>query len=81
MEKLAIRVRVVFKDGKTEVFENVTEIHYNYESTIAKITGERRIALESDIDSTGSTHLIDNIEEFEAELTKVVERDENKDSV
>ena len=43
--------------------ENITEIHYRYESAIAN-----RIAFESDVEGTGMTMALEDIFEFEAKL-------------
>ena len=53
---------VRFKNGAETTFENVTEIHFGYESVMSKV----RIAFESDIEAQGYTYDITEIAEFEA---------------
>ena len=49
---------------KQEIFENITEVHYNYKQMgIGKETN--RVAFESDIHGTGTTQPIEEIQEFE----------------
>ena len=63
-------VRIKYKDGRKEIRNNVTEIHYNYPSLIG-----RQVAFESDIHGTGGSVFIDEIEEFEAILANKKEKD------
>jgi hypothetical protein len=71
VEKLGFKVRikyhidsVFFANGViNQTFRNVTEIHYNYPSAVAN-----SVAFESDVHSTGQTHLLSDIQEFEAEM-------------
>lgn len=62
-----MRVRITFTEdspfkGATEILENITEIHYCYNTPM----NEPRTAFESDIDSTGITYENRWIKEFEA---------------
>ncbi len=59
---------VKFKNGKTETFNNLTEVHWDY-STI----GNRRVAFETDIHGTGFTYEIDKIESVEIDTAVMVE--------
>ena len=50
-----------FKQGEVErIVNNLTEVHYNYPSPIAP-----QVAFESDIDATGFTVKISDIQEIE----------------
>ena len=67
MTQFGFKVKIKFKKdslfkGKSSIYHNVTEIHYNFDSDFPW----KRIAFESDIHKTGLTHIIDDIEEFEA---------------
>ena len=54
-----------FREGeKTQTLRNVTEIHYNYPGAVKG----KSIAFESDIQGTGITHILSDIEEFETVL-------------
>jgi len=64
-------VRIKFSDGREEIMENITEIHYNFPSIMLTELGTR-IAFESDIDATGSTHRMCDIVEFEAIENKLI---------
>ena len=55
-----MNVVVTFTDGKTITFNNVTEIHYNFE-------GSNQVAFESDIHSHGMNVYLNTIKEFEVE--------------
>lgn len=46
-----------------EELRNVTEIHFNYPSVVA-----RQVAFESDIHETGKTVFVSHIQEFETTL-------------
>ena len=72
MKNNGFNVRIKYKDGREEMRNNVTEIHYNYPSPIIE---QRKVAFESDIHGMGGTVEIDNIEEFEAILAKKKEKD------
>ncbi len=55
-----MNVVVTFNDGTIRTFNNVTEIHYNFE-------GSNQIAFESDIHSHGMNIYTNSIKEFEVE--------------
>ena len=58
---LGMRVTIRYSDsGNTGTLNNVTEVHYGYESW-----REGNIAFESDIHGTGITYNISDIAEFE----------------
>ena len=62
-----MKVEIKFRDnsifeGITTIIDNITEIHYNYETVLKG----KRIAFESDIDGTGCTYYMEDIEWFEA---------------
>lgn len=69
MQNLGMTVNVKYhpeslfyaKGVKFQTFHNVTEIHYNYAPG-----SESSIAFESDVHSTGQTHDIKDIMEYEA---------------
>jgi len=69
MKNYGFNVKIKYKDGKEEIRNNVTEIHYNYPSPI-----RGQVAFESDIHGTGGTVFIDEIEEFEAVLADKKEK-------
>jgi len=51
---------VYYKNGTQQLtLNNISEIHYNYDA-------RKRIAFESDLDSTGYTYDLNDIIEFEA---------------
>ncbi len=64
---MAMKVKIKFSreslfyknNIKGQVWERITEIHFNYD-------GRKRIAFESDIDGTGASFDVSDIEEFEA---------------
>lgn len=73
MKNLGMKVKIKYTSKsayfrnriKTEIFRNITEIHYCYKSPLGKQT-----AFESDIHGTGCTRFNDEIKEFEAVLEK-----------
>ena len=70
MANLGFKVRVKYHIDSdffnnaviNQTFRNVTEIHYNYPSVA------NSVAFESDIHRAGLTHLLSDIQEFEAEM-------------
>lgn len=61
-QAFGILVKIIYITGIKETLHNVTEIHFGYETLMAR----KRIAFESNIHSTGVTHYVDEIQEFEA---------------
>ena len=68
MNNFGMKVKVIFKNGNIEYFRNITEIHYNYRNEYLELNKEIMIAFESDINGTGCTHNMDEIQEFETKL-------------
>jgi hypothetical protein len=55
---------ITYINGDKEVLEELTEIHYNYDSPLARTFGIQ-IAFESDILQTGCTKFMKDIKEIE----------------
>lgn len=65
-ESPGMKVHLALHSGEKGTARNVTGIHYGYESSYSgPLQGPRRIAFESSIHSTGFTHDIEEIAEFE----------------
>ncbi len=57
-------VDVIYIDNKKQTFNNVTEVHYLYDSIL-----DESVAFESDIHSTGCTRSINNIKQITINLS------------
>jgi hypothetical protein len=78
-KNFGMRVQITFNKlckfkNKTETLRNVTEIHYNYPSSLNKFIG-KSIAFESNIHKTGITYQLADIDEFETELENKKEKE------
>jgi len=59
-----MRAIITYINGDKETLDELTEIHYNYESSLSKNYGIQ-IAFESDIQQSGCTKFIKDIKEIE----------------
>ena len=69
MKNLGMKIKIKYTKNsvygvESEVFRNITEIHYCYLSPLK----EKATAFESDIHGTGCTRFNNEIKEFEATL-------------
>jgi hypothetical protein len=64
--KVVIWFNPEYFNGKKEILNNVSEIHYNYPSIVSDFSTSGGIAFESNYHSTGLTYPIPYIKEFEA---------------
>lgn len=63
-----LNAKVEFVDGNTEIFNNLTEIHWRYKSGLP---GDR-VALESSIHGTGFTYCVNSIKSIHIDTASKV---------